>query len=107
MPSSSVPPRAPFRAYVLIRNWKNLLVLVAFHAFRVGSNINCRIVHAFANSLVFEAFLGFDRAYLSGFWDFSTADLAGSFLRKKDNTLYYKQSKNGAKESLLPSDEKP
>lgn len=61
----------------------------------------------FANSLVFEALLGFDRACLSGFWNFNTADHAGSFQRKKDNTLYYKQSKNGAKESLLLSDEKP
>ena len=61
----------------------------------------------FANSLVSEPFLGFDRASLDIFWDFSTADHTGSFLRKKDSILYYKQSKNGAKESLLPSDGKP
>lgn len=61
----------------------------------------------FANSLVSETFLGFDRASWDVFLNFSTADHTGSFLRKKDNILYYKQRKNGAKGSLLPSDEKP
>lgn len=61
----------------------------------------------FANSLVSEAFLGFDRASLGGFLNFSTAEHTGSFPRKKDNILYYKQSKDGAKESLLPSNVKP
>lgn len=61
----------------------------------------------FANSLISVPFLGFDRASLDIFLNFSTADHTGYFLRRKDNILYYKQSKNGAKDSLLQSDEKP
>lgn len=65
----------------------------------------------FANSLVSEPFLGLNRASLAVLWNFSTAAHTGSFLREKspknNNLLYYKQSKNGAKEYLPPSDDKP